>query len=263
MACLVCASKRAWVAWYEFVRKTFKQENKHVSQIRIFTSCSIAMKVKKNSKGILLIDEHPLMREAISLTLTRDPGLRMAGWSKEAGQALAAVQKAPPDLVLMELALNGANGIELIKRMVAQVPELPILVFSQHDEDLYAERSFRAGARGFVSKKAEPDEILVAIQTVLNGKHYFSSSISSRLWDKVWAGNGEKEKNPLESLTDRELQVLELIGKGTKTSAIAGLLGISMKTVETYRSKLKEKFHLKDGAQLSRHAVEWVHQRGK
>jgi DNA-binding NarL/FixJ family response regulator len=221
------------------------------------------MKVKKKAKGILLIDEHPIIRDAIALTLSRDPNLQMVGWSKEPGQAIALLAKEPPDLVLMEIALNGGNGIELIKRMVAQDPQIPILVLSQHDEDLYAERSFRAGAKGFITKKSEAAEILIAIQTVLNGKHYFSSSISTKLWDKVWTGNAEKEKSPVETLTDRELQVLELIGKGTKTSAIAELLGISMKTVETYRGKLKEKFDLKDGAQLARHAVEWVSQQAK
>ncbi|MDB6033605.1 MAG: DNA-binding response regulator [Verrucomicrobiales bacterium] len=221
------------------------------------------MKVKKKAKGILLIDEHPIIRDAIALTLSRDPDLQMVGWSKEPGQAIALLAKEPPDLVLMEIALNGGNGIELIKRMVAQDPQIPILVLSQHDEDLYAERSFRAGAKGFITKKSEAAEILVAIQTVLKGKHYFSSSISTKLWDKVWTGNSEKEKSPVETLTDRELQVLELIGKGTKTSAIAELLGISMKTVETYRGKLKEKFDLRDGAQLARHAVEWVSQQAK
>jgi DNA-binding NarL/FixJ family response regulator len=209
-------------------------------------------------KKVMLVDDHPIVREAIAQLIEQDTTLQVCGWAANASQAMSLLEKAKPDLAVVDISLEGTNGIELIKCMLSTSPNLPILALSMHDENMYAERVFRAGGKGYIMKQAEPEEVMTAIRTVMQGKLYFSSSIQTRIWERMRSGVSQPQKSPVESLTDRELEVFQLIGRGTKTSAIAEALKISIKTVETYRSNIKEKLGLSNGTELVKHAVEWV-----
>jgi DNA-binding NarL/FixJ family response regulator len=209
-------------------------------------------------KKVMLVDDHPIVREAIAQLIEQDTTIQVCGWAANAPQAMSLLEKAKPDLAVVDISLEGTNGIELIKCMLSTSPSLPILALSMHDENMYAERVFRAGGKGYIMKQAEPEEVMTAIRTVLQGKLYFSSTIQARIWERMRSGASQPEKSPVETLTDRELEVFQLIGQGTKTSAIAEALKISIKTVETYRSNIKEKLGLGSGTELMKHAVEWV-----
>ncbi|HUR44418.1 MAG TPA: response regulator transcription factor [Candidatus Saccharimonadales bacterium] len=214
--------------------------------------------VKGMGKKVMLVDDHPIVREAIAQLIEQDSSIKVCGWASNAAQAMSLLEKSKPDLAVVDISLEGTNGIELIKCMLSTSPDLPVLALSMHDENLYAERVFRAGGKGYIMKQAEPEDVMTAIRTVLQGKLYFSASIQTRMWERMRTGAVQPQKSPVEGLTDRELEVFQLIGRGTKTSSIAEALRISIKTVETYRSNIKEKLGLSNGTELVRHAVEWV-----
>ena len=206
----------------------------------------------------MLVDDHPLVRDALTTLIEQNHTMRICGWAACSSEALAFMEKQCPDMALVDISLKGSNGIELIKGMLSLRKGFPILAISMHDENLYAERVFRAGGKGYITKDSESEQILKAITTVLSGKHYFSPTIQSKIYDRLWSGEMGKALNSIDSLTDRELEILQLIGRGIRTGAIASQLKISIKTVETYRSKLKEKLGVQDGAQLVKYAVEWA-----
>ncbi len=209
-------------------------------------------------KKILIVDDHPLMRKGLAMTLNAEPDLNVCGQVADAEEALGALEEFNPDLAIVDISLPGMSGLELIKHMQALRPELRTLVVSRHDEALYAERAIRAGARGYVMKLEASDMIVKAVRRVLNGGIYVSEEINERLLLGLAAGRQELAQSPLEVLSDRELEVFELTGRGLGTREIAERLHLSVKTVESYRARIKDKLNLKTAAELMQHAVQWV-----
>lgn len=207
---------------------------------------------------IFLIDDHPVVRSGVKTFLEGQPDFEVCGESAGPQEALAALAKTQPDLVLVDIGLGETSGLDLIKNLRNLCGHTRILVLSMYDEAMYAERALRAGAHGYVMKSEPPETILKAVRQVLAGEVYTSASVSSRLVKRaVGAGAGE-QPSPLSSLSDRELEVFRMLGQGMTTREIAASLHLSIKTVETYREHLKRKLHLDNAAQLIRCAVEWA-----
>ncbi len=191
------------------------------------------------------------------MTLQTNIEFEVCGQSETAEQALNEIPKLKPDAAVIDISLPGMNGIELIKHLLAQMDSLKVLVVSRHDEELYAERAIRAGAKGYLMKLEAGDVIVSAVRQILNGGIYLSDKIGSQLIMKLASGQSTGD-NPLELLSDRELEVFELTGKGESTKEIAERLHVSVKTVDTYRARIKEKMDLKSANELLRRAVQWV-----
>lgn len=212
-------------------------------------------------KKILLVDDHPLMRKGLALTLENEVDLTVAAQAASAEEALSLMDKAEPDLAVIDVSLPGMSGLELIKHLRAVRPEMTILVVSRHDESLYAERAIRAGARGYLMKMEAADVIVKAVRHILNGGIYVSEEIKERLLLGMMAGK-DVSQSPLEVLSDRELEVFELTGRGLGTREIAERLHLSVKTVESYRARIKNKLSLNTAPELIQHAVQWVESEG-
>ena len=211
---------------------------------------------------ILLVDDHPLLRQGIAQTIEAEPDLEVAGQAGDAEEALATFDAVGPDLVVTDISLPGMNGLELLKNLLTLHPDLPVLVVSRHDEELYAERAVRAGARGYVSKLAAGDDIVRAIRRVLRGGIHLSEDLKDRMLFGAAAGVKDGMQTPLEVLSDRELEVFEMTGRGIPTREISERLHLSVKTVESYRSRIKTKLGLANGTELMKHAVAWVEGEG-
>jgi DNA-binding NarL/FixJ family response regulator len=211
---------------------------------------------------ILIVDDHPLMRKGLALSIDAEPDLSVVAQAEDAEQAMEAMDEAELDLAIVDISLPGMSGLELLKHMQALRPELLVLVVSRHDEALYAERAIRAGARGYVMKLEAADVIVKAIRRVLNGGIYVSDEINERLLLGIARGRESLAKSPLEVLSDRELEVFELTGRGRSTREIAEKLHLSIKTVESYRARIKDKLTLSNAAELMQHAVNWVEGEG-
>jgi len=208
-------------------------------------------------KKIYIVDDHPLMRKGMAMTLDNSVEFTVCGQSESAEEALSEIPSLKPDACVVDISLPGMNGIELVKNFLAQLPELKILVVSRHDEELYAERAIRAGAKGYLMKLEAGEVLVSAVRQVMNGGIYLSDKIGSQLIMKIASGQSAGD-NPLELLSDRELEVFELTGKGESTKDIAQRLHVSVKTIDTYRARIKEKMHLKTANELMRRAVQWV-----
>lgn len=211
---------------------------------------------------ILLVDDHPLLRQGIALTLEAEPDLEVAGQAGDAEEAVALFEEVDPDLVITDISLPGVNGLELLKNLLTLRPDLPVLVVSRHDEELYAERAVRAGARGYVSKVAAGDQIVTAVRRVLRGGIHLSEDLKDRMLFGAASGTKDPTQTPLEVLSDRELEVFEMTGRGLPTREISERLHLSVKTVESYRSRIKAKLGLANGTELMKHAVTWVEGEG-
>lgn len=214
-------------------------------------------KIKSNSYRILLVDDHPIVRRGLRELVAQEPDLEVCGEAEDAAEALRQLEATRPDVVIVDLTLKAGHGLELIQQIHARDARIKILVSSMHDESLFAERTLRAGALGYINKQESPDKIIDAIRRVLCGEIYLSSRMASRLLHRIAVGE-PLEKHPIEKLTDRELEVFEMIGQGLSTKQIARKLGLSHKTIETHREKIKTKLNLKNSAELSRHATQWV-----
>jgi DNA-binding NarL/FixJ family response regulator len=212
-------------------------------------------------KKILLVDDHPLMRKGLALTLETEVDLTVAAQAASAEEALSLMDKTEPDLAVVDVSLPGMSGLELIKHLRAMKPDLSVLVVSRHDESLYAERAIRAGARGYLMKMEAADVIVKAVRHILNGGIYVSEEIKERLLLGMMAGK-DVSQSPLEVLSDRELEVFELTGRGLGTREIAERLHLSVKTVESYRARIKNKLSLSTAPELIQHAVQWVESEG-
>jgi DNA-binding NarL/FixJ family response regulator len=208
---------------------------------------------------VMLVDDHPVLRQGIAELVNGEDGLEVCGEAGNMQDALTLAGKLKPDLVIVDVSLNGNNGIELMKNLTGRYSSIPLLAYSMHDETIYAERALRAGAKGYVMKQADPEVLLGAIQQVLKGKMYLSDRISEHLLGKLVGAGASTAPiaSPIEKLSDRELEVLQLMGKGIGTSDIAEKLCLSVKTIETYREHLKEKLNLTTGQELLRYAIEW------
>jgi DNA-binding NarL/FixJ family response regulator len=200
-----------------------------------------------------------MIREGLAAVLESQPGLEVCAVASDIDDAIEQAKRTSPDLAIVDVSLKSGNGIDLVKRLKALSPTLIVLVWSMHAENLYAERALRAGARGYVNKGQSTDEVVEAIYKVLEGRTYVSAELSERLLDRA-IGNTQRTQW-IEKLTDRELEVFELLGQGLTTQQIAGRMRVSHKTVETFRARIKEKLGLTNAHELLQQAIQWALQR--
>ncbi len=217
-------------------------------------------------KRVLLVDDHPILRQGLANVLNAQPHLCVCGEAQGRSDALAAAERLQPDLALVDLSLRTGDGIELIKDLRVRLPHLLTLVLSMHDETIYAERALRAGARGYVMKQEKFDRLLLAIGRVLAGAIYVSDQVTAHAVQRLALGGVTAQEAAEESvasyvnrLTDRELQVFRLIGQGLGTRLIAENLHLSRKTIESHREHIKTKLGLRDGSELIQRAIQWAH----
>ena len=220
-------------------------------------------KLRKPKSRVLVVDDHPIIRRGLADLINHEEDLDVCGEATDAHEALDMVATLKPDIALVDISLKELNGIELIKHLKARNSKLPMLVLSMHDETLYAERALRAGARGYVMKQEPPEIVIGAIRKVLNGEIFVSEKMSSRLISRMADGNGDPSGSPLERLSDRELEVFQLIGQGLRTRQIAERLCLSIKTIESYREHIKHKLDLQNSTELFQHALQWVQGQGQ
>lgn len=211
---------------------------------------------------IVVVDDHPLMRKGLVMSINEEPDFNVTGQADDAESGLDLIEKLDPDLVMVDISLPGMSGLELVKHLHAIKPEMKILVVSRHDESLYAERAIRAGARGYVMKLEAGEVMVKAIRRIMNGGIYVSEEINERLLLGMISGHQPLKESPLDLLSDRELEVFELTGRGSGTREIAEKLHLSVKTVESYRARIKSKLNLSSAAELMQHAVQWVEGEG-
>jgi DNA-binding NarL/FixJ family response regulator len=214
-----------------------------------------------NAKRLLIVDDHPLFRKGLEELIRSDTNFAVCGEAGNAAEAMEVIRKLNPDMTIVDLSLPGANGIELIKNIRAEFPKLPILVLSMHDESLYAVRALRAGADGYVMKHEAMANVIHAIREVFNGRPYLSPAMAAQVITKFAHRQAEGETDAVARLSDREIEILELIGKGKEVREIAKLLHLSPKTVETHRAHIKDKLDLKNSREVARFALQWLNAR--
>ena len=207
---------------------------------------------------IFIVDDHPIVRQGLALLINREPDLEVCGDAEEANSALRLTEMTRPDLVVVDISLNGPDGLDLLKTLRTRSPKLPVLMLSMLDELLYAERALRAGANGYIMKQEATERVLVAIRRILGGEMYVSDRMASKMLHRFARDSQPEVQLPIAGLTDRELEVFRLIGAGHGTRQIADELHISVKTVESYQAHIKEKLSLKNSRELVQRAVEWT-----
>jgi DNA-binding NarL/FixJ family response regulator len=206
--------------------------------------------------GIFLVDDHPMVREWLTNLISQQADIAVCGEAESPAEALEAIAKKKPDVAIVDISLKNGSGIELIKGLRELKPPIAIIVLSMHDENLFAERALRAGARGYIMKRETARKIIVAIRQVLSGKLYLSENLTGLFAEKFI--DGELVDTPrIESLSDRELEVFQLFGEGFETRQIAGRMHVSMKTVQAYCARIKEKLKLSSASELLREATRW------
>jgi DNA-binding NarL/FixJ family response regulator len=206
---------------------------------------------------VFIVDDHAMFREGLRQIIERDPGLTVCGDAAESDEALRGIRETKPDVVLVDISLAGASGIDLIKTLKAEDTDLPILVVSMHDELLYAERALRAGAMGYVMKHEPAKTVKAAIRKVLGGDMHLSERMTKSVVAKFARGQPSAAASPVEALSDRELEVFRQLGQGKGVREIAELLGVSVATVNTFRNRIKEKLQLKSSTEVMLHAIQW------
>lgn len=222
------------------------------------TTADKSPKAKDTRRRVLLVEDHAVVRFGIAQLINRQADLVVCGEEEDASRALGAIATQRPDLVIADISLKDSSGLELMRNIKAQYPGLPILVVSVHDESIYAEIAFRAGALGYLMKQEALEKILVAIRRVLEGNIYVSDVLASRMLQQQVRGQTDINESPVKSLSDRELEVFQMIGQWKKTKEIAQELHLSVKTVEYYREQIKRKLNLRDAGELTQHATAWV-----
>lgn len=210
-------------------------------------------------KAIFVVDDHPLMRQGLAQLINSEPDLFVCGEAEDAPRALKGIATKKPDLVIVDISLQGNNGIELTKSIKALYKDLRIMVLSMHDEHIYAQRVLRAGANAYLMKQEAPDKVVNAIRRTLNGDIYVSEKVGAQILHQIVNGRGSSG-SPMDQLSDRELEIIQLIGEGKTTRDIAGSLNVSVKTVESHRAHIKEKLNLKNATELVQYCVQWVEQ---
>lgn len=213
--------------------------------------------LKKSARRVLVVDDHPMMRQGLAQLIDNEPDLRVGAEADSAGAALDLVIAQKFDLVLLDVSLPDKNGLEVIKDIRAQKPDLAILVVSMHDEALYAERVLRAGARGYLMKQEGGKKLLAAMRQVLAGQISVSEKMSAQILE-IFSGRRAESASPVERLSDREFEVFQLVGQGRSTREIAAHLHLSVKTVEVHRANIKTKLKLTSAVELVRYAVRWT-----
>ncbi|MBN2736739.1 MAG: response regulator transcription factor [Spirochaetales bacterium] len=213
---------------------------------------------KKKEITFIIIDDHPLFRAGLIQLINGERNFKVVAEAGSAQEALDSFNEIVPDFAIVDISLQGMNGLELIKLLNSKYPQLVILVVSMHDEALYAERALKAGARGYIMKQQASKKVLTAIQQLLEGKVYISENMHERVLMGMIKGKNELENNPIDKLSDREFEVFLLIGRGLGPIQIAEELNLSVKTVETYRAHIKTKLMLENAAELRKHAIKWI-----
>jgi DNA-binding NarL/FixJ family response regulator len=208
-------------------------------------------------KTVFVVDDHPIVRQGLALLINQEADLAVCGEAEEMHSALAAIQSARPDILIVDISLNGPDGLELLKNIRIMSPRLPVLILSMHDESIYAERALRAGANGYIMKQEATEKVLVALRRILSGEIYVSDRIANSMLRHYVRGANASEHSSISDLTDRELEVFRLIGEGQGTRQIAEALHLSVKTVESYQAHIKEKLSLRSARELVQHAVQW------
>src|SRR5690242_450687 len=207
---------------------------------------------------ILLVDDHAVVRFGIAQLINRQPDMIVCGEEEDASKAMGAIDALKPTLVIADISLKDSSGLELMRNIKAQYSGLPVLVVSGHDESIYAEIAFRAGALGYLMKQEALEKIISAIRRVLSGNIYVSDALAAKMLQQQVRGKTDIQESPVKGLSDRELEVFQLIGQWKKTSEIAQELHLSVKTIEYYREQIKRKLNLKNSAELTQHATAWV-----
>jgi DNA-binding NarL/FixJ family response regulator len=207
---------------------------------------------------LLIVDDHPIVRQGLSELINRQADMTVTAKAEDAAEATELVRAQEFDLVVVDLSLRGLSGLELIKQLGTEYPSVPVLVLSMHDELFYAERALRAGAKGYIMKQEPIEKILYAVRQLLRGEIYVSKEVANKMLHKFISGDATQAGSPIERLSDRELEVFQLIGQGFGTRQVAEMLNLSVKTVESYRANIKDKLQLKNAIALVQHAVQWV-----
>ena len=213
--------------------------------------------MSENRKRIFLVDDHPVLRKGLARLIESKPGFVVCGEASTAAEAMPFIRELKPQLVVVDIGLPGASGIELTKTIRSEFPNIPVLILSMHEEGLYAIRALRAGATGYIVKQDALDNIGTALQDTLNGTRYLSPGIADQLQQNGHDEEPRSSHDLVELLTDRELEIFELIGKGRDVPEISKALNVSPKTVETHRTNIKEKLKLKNSRQVARVALQW------
>jgi len=224
---------------------TYKTQN-HASQNQAVTK-----------KRILVVDDHPIVRQGLSLLIDREPDLAVCGEAEEATGAMHLLASARPDVLIVDISLNGPDGLDLLKNIRITHPTLPVLILSMHEESIYAERALRAGANGYIMKQEATEKVLVAVRRILSGEMYVSDRVANKMLKHYITGAGTLRNSSIADLSDRELEVFRLIGDGHGTRQIAEELHLSIKTVESYQAHIKEKLSLRSARELMQHAIQW------
>jgi len=206
---------------------------------------------------VLVVDDHPIVRQGLALLINQEPDLLVCGEAEEAVGAMKVLASCRPDILIVDVSLNGPDGLDLLKNLRSSHPTLPVLILSMHDELMYAERALRAGANGYIMKQEATEKVLVALRRILAGEIYVSDRIANQLVKHYITGSGTVRHSSIADLSDRELEVFRLIGEGHGTRQIAEELHLSVKTVESYQAHIKEKLSLRSARELMQHAIQW------
>ena len=204
---------------------------------------------------ILIVDDHPIVRQGLTLLINREKDLAVCGDAEEACTAMRQIRETKPNLIVVDISLNGPDGIDLLKEIRLRQPNMPVLILSMLDEQVYAERALRAGANGYIMKHEATERVLVAIRRILGGEIYISDRLANHMLYQRFGGSGASQSK-VDELTDRELEVFRLIGEGHATRDIAEVLHLSVKTVEGYQAHIKDKLSLKNARELMQFAIQ-------
>ena len=221
------------------------------------------LQADKDKAKVLIVDDHPIIRQGLSELINHESDLIVCGHAEDAPEALVQIKESEPDMVIVDISLKETSGMELTKDIKAQYPNLPVLALSMHDEALYAERMLRAGAKGYIMKAEATENVVTAIRKILSGQIYVSDKMAAKMVRKLVGGGPDVGVSAIERLSDRELEVFQLIGQGHGTRQIAERLHLSIKTIETYREHIKEKLNLADANELLQYAIQWTHSQDK
>jgi DNA-binding NarL/FixJ family response regulator len=212
---------------------------------------------RTSKRTVFVVDDHPLLRQGLALLINQQQDLEVCGEAEEAQAAMEAIAKRRPDILIVDISLNGPDGLDLLKNIRASYPDLPVLILSMHDEAIYAERALRARANGYIMKQEATEKVLVAVRRILHGEVYLSDRMANKMLQQYISGTPTTIQSRISALSDRELEVFCLIGEGHGTREIAEELHLSVKTVETYQAHIKEKLSLHSGRELIQHAIQW------
>ena len=212
----------------------------------------------RDKRTVLIVDDHPIVRQGLAQLINQEKDLEVCGQAEDAYEAMQAIRQLQPDMVIVDIGLKDTSGMELIKDLKVQYPDLPVLTLSMYDEEVYGERALRAGAKGYIMKQEATEKVVTAIRSVLAGEVYVSSGMAAKMVSKLVGTGARTAGSPADSLSDRELEVFRMIGEGFSTREMAEKLHLSVKTVETYRAHIKDKLGLQDANELLRSAIRWV-----